>query len=146
MVETPDGMRIAPRGRPSGWQTFSVHRPLATHWRPATCAEVRCPQYLNGWRVRVELLTPKGLHNATHCGRKYVRVEAAPGETWLVYEAGQQCFQTLHHQKPLERPELYVLRGGDWRQPGDPVELSPTSWLDSFGENQEKLRDAKERG
>ena len=146
MVRTPDGMRIVPQGRPSAYETFSIHRPLATHWRKATCKEVDCPQYLNGWRVRVELLTPKGVHDATHCGRKFDRVGVAPGETWLIYEAGQPCFQAAHHQKQIERPELYVVRGGDWRALGDPHKVSSTSWLDSFGENQEALRDAAERG
>jgi hypothetical protein len=146
MVRSPDGMRLIPQGRPSSYETFSIHRPLASHWRAATCREVNCPDYLNGWRVRVEQLTAKGLYAATHCGRKYDELAVAPGETWLVYEAGQPCFRAKEHQKPLERPELYVVRGGDWRALGDPFKVSSESWLDSFGENQEKLHDLQERG
>lgn len=146
MVQSVDGGRLVPRGRPSQWQTFSVHRPLATHWRPATCEEVACPDFLRGWRLRVEGLDPRDVHLATHCGRSFQRVEGGPGETWLIFKAGQACFQAARHVKQLERPELYVLRGGDWRQLGEPQKLSPESWLDSFGENQEKLHDAKERG
>lgn len=146
MVRTPEGMRLLPRHRPSAYQTFSVHRPLATHWRPATCKEVECPDYLHGWRLRVEGLDARDVHLATHCGRSFQRVEVAQGETWLVFQAGQACFQAARHQKPLERPELYVVRGGDWRELGDPHQLSPTSWVDSFGENQQAIRDSIGRG
>jgi hypothetical protein len=146
MVRSADGVRLMPQAPPSAYETFSVHRPLATHWRPATCAEVACPDYLNGWKARVEQLTEKGLYAATHCGRKFDRVAVAPGETWLVYDAGQPCFHAKQHCKPLERPELFVVRAGDWRDPGNPFKISPESWLDSFGENQEQLHDRQVRG
>ena len=145
-VQSRDGRRLAPVGRPSAYQTFSVHRPLATHWRAATCAEVGCPDYERGWRVRAEVLDAAALHDVEHCGRGYQRVEVAQGETWLIFKAGQACFRASEHRLPLERPEIYVLRGGDWRQLGDPKKLSSTSWLDTFGENQQNLHDTIERG
>lgn len=146
MIQSPDGNRLVPRGRPSAYQTFSVHRPLATHWRKATCEEVHCPDFERGWRLRVEILDAAQLYDVEHCGRSYQRVQAAEGETWLVFKAGQPCFRASTHRIQVERDALFVLRGGDWRQLGDPVKLSPTSWVDAFGENQDKLRDEVEKG
>ena len=146
MVTSPDGMRFLPPGRPSEYSTYSVHTPLATHWRKATCEEVNCPQYLNGWGLRIEQVTARDVYTAEHSGRKFRRVQVGPGETWLVFEAGQPCFRASAHRKKIERPELFVLRRGDFRAPGDPVKLGASSWLDSFGENQENLSAAIERG
>lgn len=146
MVQSPDGMRIAPVGNPDEYSTFSIHTPLSTHWRKATCKEINCPYYLNGWGLRIEHNDAAVVYAAEHSGRKFTRKEVAPGENYLVFEAGQSCFQEENHRKKLERDEFYILRRGDWRKSEDAHKLSPTSWLDTFGENQEKLRDAVEKG
>jgi hypothetical protein len=43
---------------------------------------------------------------------------------------------------PLERPELYVVRGGDWR--GNPRgevrrHSGPDSWVNDFAEHQDRI-------
>lgn len=141
--------RLEPAGPVGAYQTFQISAPVETHWRPATCAEVNCPQYLNGWRVRLDGL-PEADRWAIHeSGRKYERREIAAGETWLVFEAGQACFAASEHKLPLGKPELFVVRGGDWR--GNPTgeayrHKRAEDWVDQFANNQDKIAEAVQRG
>jgi hypothetical protein len=129
-------------------QTFEIAAPLGTHWRPATCEEVECPEFLHGWRLRVEDLDPQDVHVATHCGRSFTVSAVAPAETWLVFGAGQPCFKSAGHRIRLEREERFIVRGGDWRDNprGDRRETTATGWVDDFGEHQDRLNTAFERG
>lgn len=142
--------RIQPLMGAAAYKTYSVVSPLSTHFRPATCAEVDCPHYVNGWRVRVEALTPDLLHAARNSGRKYVEQSVAEGETWLVFEAGQDCFKAAQHRTRMDRQPLYVVRDGDWR--GNPrgtkarLHQRPDNWVEDFAEHQQKLADEIEKG
>lgn len=150
MMPSNEGMRIVPKLEPHQVKTFQVVAPAATHYRPATCEEVECEQYRNGWQVRVEGLTPADLHTARNCGRSFREVQVAPGETWLVYAPGQPCFRASQHKAPVGRPELYFVREGDWR--GNPrgtrprQHSKPEHWVEEFGEHQQTLADEIEKG
>jgi hypothetical protein len=140
---------MRPRLRPDQMLTYAIQRPAATHWRPASCAEVACPAHLQGWRTRVEGLTPELAHAARTSGRRYVEQQLAPGETWLVFEPGQACFAAATHRVEVGRAPLYVVRGGDAR--GNPlrhrvVHASPDAWVDDFATNQDRLNTAAQRG
>lgn len=145
-------MRELNRAEPNlpahAYQSFSIKAPVSTHWRSASCAEVSCPKHLNGWRVRVEGLPPELLHAARKSGRRYVEQPVAEGETWLVFEAGQPCFQAATHRVRVQRPELFLVRGGDWRQSYGAARrhTRPELWVEEFQENQQRLVDAKRQG
>lgn len=146
-MQTSNG-RLPPAMPVGAYKTYNIATPLSTHWTAATCEQVDCEQYLNGWALRVQSLTEKDLHLAKTAGRKYTVHDVGPGETWLVFEPGQPCFAAGTHMRRLERPEAFSTRGGDWR--GDPTGrgsqlLSAQSWVDDCGENQENLADWIER-
>lgn len=148
-VSSPEGQRLPAAGPVSAYQTFQIAAPLATHWREATCAEVACEQYLTGWRVRLDFLSDADRWAIHNSGRHFVRHDVAAGETWLAFEAGQPCFRASEHRLPLGRPELYVVRDGDWR--GNPTgsvyqHKRADDWVDQFSTNQDKLAEAIERG
>lgn len=142
--------RIQPQMGAAAYKTYSIVAPVSTHHRPATCAETDCPDYLNGWRVRVEGLPPEMLHAAKTSGRKYVEVHIAAGETWLHYEAGQPCFRAGEHRTRLDKPELYIVRDGDHR--GNPrgtkarMHQRPELWVEDFGEHQQTIADEIAKG
>jgi hypothetical protein len=143
-------VRFKPVGPASAYRTFSIKAPIGSHFRPATCEEVGCPNYLHGWRIRVEGLEPQLLHTAKNSGRKYSVLEIAANEHWLVYEAGQPCFQQAAHRTRLERPELYVVRDGDHR--GNPlgtarrVHKNAEEWAEDLHEHTDKILDALKEG
>ena len=141
--------RVEPQMPAAAYKTYTLAAPLATHWRKATCAEVGCPDYLNGWRVRVEGLDAQMLHDARRYGRNR-ELPVTEGETWLVYEAGQPCFRSAQHRTRIERPELYLVRDGDWR--GNPrgtqarQHSRPEHWVEDFAEHQQGLADTAQKG
>lgn len=135
---------------PAAYKTYAVTSPLSTHFRPATCQEMSCPHYVNGWRVRVEGLPPELVHAARASGRKYVEQSVAEGETWLVFEAGQPCFRASDHRTRIDRPPLYVVRDGDHR--GNPrhtkarLHQNPAHWVEDFATHQQAIADAIKEG
>lgn len=150
MIQSGGMMRIVPKLEPHQMKTFQVVSPLSTHWQPATCEEVECPEYARGWQLRVEGLAPEQLHLARNAGRSFKEVQVAPGETWLIYAPGQPCFRASQHKVPVGRPELYFVREGDWR--GNPrgtqarQHARPEHWVEEFGEHQQRLADEITKG
>lgn len=147
MNSTP--FRLTPKMPASMYTTYSVRSPIATHFRRATCAEAGCAAYEKGWRTRKEGLTPELLHTATTSGRKYTELSVGPGETYLVYEAGQPCFAESTHLVPLDRPEFYTVRGGDWR--GNPrgekrIHTRAEDWTEDLHEHTDRIAKALEEG
>jgi hypothetical protein len=155
----PQLSRIPPQMGAAAYKTYEVRSPLATHFRPATCAEVDCPHYLNGWGVRIGALPPETqaeVRAATYEveGRTYryayVEQEMTPGEPWLLFKPGQPCFKARTHLTRMDRTPLYLVRDGDWR--GNPrgtrarLHQRPDNWVEDFAEHQQKLADEIEKG
>lgn len=140
--------RISPAGKATDYQSYRVLAPLSSHYRPASCEEAGCLQHRNGWRTRVEGLQPADLAAIRDSGRHYTRLPVAPGETYLVFPAGQACFKTELHRVPLERPGIFQLRQGDHRltRAGVRTFQRPEDWVDHFGEHQLKLVDQRNKG
>ncbi|MHB9857611.1 hypothetical protein [Streptomyces sp. YIM S03343] len=142
--------RVEPAMPAAAYKTYRIVAPVATHFRPASCVEVDCPNFLNGWKVRTDTLDAQMVHAATHAGRKFQWLHVSEMENWLVFEAGQPCFQASEHRTRLDRPELYVVQGGDHR--GNPRgtqarrHVSADDWRDDFAEHQSKLSDEQKKG
>lgn len=138
--------RIPPTGPPQAYQTFAIHSPLATHHRPATCAEAECGAHLNGWTSVIDEATELGQQQAYYirhdASRRHVEEKRPDELTEFRFEAGQRCFAADSHTVPLERPELYLVRPGDWRRDGRGQvrqHSGPDPWLDEFQTNQEAI-------
>ncbi|MGW2720854.1 hypothetical protein [Streptomyces sp. NPDC001492] len=134
----------------AAYKTYEMRAPLSTHFRPATCAEVDCPHYLNGWRVHLEALTEDLADAARKSGRRYREEKVAEGQTYLVFEAGQNCFRVSQHRARVDRPPLYVVRDGDFR--GNPrgtkarLHQRAQDWVEDFATHQQAIADQIEKG
>lgn len=143
--------RVDPRLPPRANVTYQLHAPVRTHWRKATCEEFGCLAHHNGWRVRLEGLPPEQVHAARTSGRRFTELRVAEGETYLVFEAGQPCFRASGHRVRVGRPEIYVVRGGDYRRYlGDHRRFegrdAPAHWVEHFAENQDRVAAVVARG
>lgn len=151
--------RIKPQMGPESYKTFAMVSPIETHMRQATCEEVGCDHYTQGWRVHVEALTPDLLNTAKTArflvnGRwvpyRYREEHIADGQTYLVFEAGQPCFKASTHRAPIGRAPLFLVRDGDYR--GNPRRTPtrrydrPDQWVDDFATHQSKLADEIRKG
>lgn len=144
--------RIPPVGPAAAYKTYQVLAPKATHFRPATCTEVECPNQALGWRTVIDENTDlgqkQGYYIRKESGRRFVEERMPDGLTSFTFEAGQTCF--TDHQVSLERPELFLVRGGDHR--GDPTgarpyqHTGPDQWLDDFATHQDGIAEELARG
>jgi hypothetical protein len=147
---TSQAFRPEPIAGPAAYKSYSILAPVSTHFRKATCAEVECPDYLYGWRIRADVLDEQMVHAATHSGRKFQWVRPSELENWIVYESGQPCFRSEEHRTRVDRPELYVVRDGDHRgnPRGTPARKhsSASAWQEDFAEHLDVINTEIERG
>ncbi len=128
---------------PADYQRYTIRAPLSTHFRRAACEEVDCPQYRNGWRTRLEVLTPRDRHYVLNeSGRRYKLQQVTEGETYAVFEPGQQCFQVSKHRIRIDRPELYVVRDG---QTVLRRHARADHWVEDLHEYSDKYQELKRR-
>lgn len=143
--------RIVPKSGPENYKTFGIYKPRETHTRPGTCEEYGCENYLVGWTNRVPLSDIKTLEwlRSSACTSRWKYTERRENnEILFMFPAGQRCFKFDKHRVSLDRPELYVVKGGDWR--GDPrqetprVHTKPENWVEDMQENLEQVRKDRE--
>jgi hypothetical protein len=162
-----------PAGRPLGLAefppaaitTYQVVAPRPTHTRTAGCAEVGCEAQRDGFKVicpptdqgrawarrirttcrpagaRLSPVVAARIH-----GRYTLDVDPSGAETYT-FGAGTPCFTA--HRVTIDRPELYVVRGGDLR--GNPRRQlrrldRADQWVDEFQTNQDQIATRIERG
>ncbi len=138
----------------NGIAHFQIAAPIDTHWRVGTCEEDDCEQFIKGWQTVVDETTDLGQQQAAYIRgdktRRHVEsreivelpphapdappVNAVP-RTVFRFEAGQKCFR--QHRVPLDRPEIYLVRGERGAQ--SLVHSGPEAWVDDFCTNQERV-------
>lgn len=124
---------------------YGLRAPVPTHFRPATCAEVDCPAFLNGWKT----ILPVGsdlIDVLKRSGRQFVQVDSEQGGlVEFLFGAGQRCFRADTHVMSLEREPLYLVRvggrGGQVRQ-----HASGADWVDDSANYLDRVRDELEKG
>jgi hypothetical protein len=142
--------RPAPEG---AFVSFGMRAPLRTHFIELPCAVAQCYRYVHGWTTILDPGREEHLIFIQHIvsgrsERRYTRGENTPeGYMQFHFTPGQPCFQNSHFERDWERPELYVVRQGDYRTPHnqrDPKAMSPDNWLEAFAKNQNALVKAHE--
>lgn len=156
--------RIQPQMPTQNYTTFAIKSPISTHYRRATCAEVNCADYLNGWYLKIEGTPEDLLYLATHSGRRYTTGEVVIEKEVeidgaitvvpdmfkaLIFEAGQGCFAEATHVKSLERQEFYFSGRGDYRSFSirkAHLYDRPDQFVDDFDHHLTRIRRALEQG
>ncbi|MDP3909464.1 MAG: hypothetical protein Q8Q14_03650 [Gemmatimonadales bacterium] len=118
-------------------QTYRVAVPLATHWRPATCEEVHCPHFLNGWTT----VLPAGSDHVAvlkKSGRIYTSERTQDGGLLeFVFPAGQPCFRASIHRIQTGRPGIFL--HGPRERPRDQRAVDTDEWHERFVETMSGL-------
>lgn len=145
---------IMPKMGPQAYKTYGMTMPLKTHWRPASCDEVGCEAYRNGWVSTFDLGTELGRKQYAFCQadreRSYSMQRTGLNLVKLLYKPGTPCFNRSTHRVPMERPARLYVADGDWR--GNPrrtpvrVHSRAADWVEDFSIHQDRLATAVERG
>lgn len=146
---------VNPKMGPAQYKTYQILAPTSSHFRVATCEEMGCEKFVNGFKVLVDELTDLGKAQAVFI--RSDRTRPVPGEfktttgiTEFTYPAGTKCMAYFQHKTRIERDELFYVRDGDRR--GNPRGTAPrlhknaAEWQEDFAEHQDKIHDALERG
>lgn len=137
---------IMPTAPPSMYKTYQIAMPLTTHFRPASCAEVNCSNYLNGWVTRVPVDSDFE-RIVRSCGRKWAVVKQEGAEMVFTFAPGTPCFQESQHRVTLDRPALFIVKGGDFR--GNPTgefrqHAQPAHWVEDCALHLDKVTKDRE--
>lgn len=129
------------------YRTYRTSSPIETHYRLATCEEVQCSAYMEGWTYKKVDLGERLLHIVTHAGKRY-REQALGDDIYLVFEPGQACFQASTHRVSLERPSFYYTGRGDYRtfSTRNAQRLNGEDWADSFANHMDALNSKYQEG
>jgi hypothetical protein len=142
--------RATPALPPGAYVTYQISSPPGRrdYWVDVGCAEVDCEAYVSGWVTCVDEATDLGARQAQFIRadqtRRHTETKTDAGWTAFTFPAGQPCFRA--HQIRTGRPELYTVRGGDWRALiGTPrVYDRADQWVDDFASHQQRLLDAQQ--
>lgn len=127
------------------YRTYEVAAPVASHFRPASCAEVECANHTNGWMTTV---LPGTREHAMILGLRGRYAFTGPernedGSESFTFAPGQPCFRSAQHRARLERDPFFIVRDGGGIKP---VRLNAQTWREDFAERQEYLRNLRQRG
>ena len=111
---------------------YVARTPLSSHFRPVTCKEISCPNYVHGWRVVFEEGAMADL--ARTSGRRFIEQVEPGGEVGLYFYPEQECF--TNHVAPLGREAFFRK---ETRASGvlvaRPSRLEGGQWIDELSEN-----------
>lgn len=139
--------RIEPNLPVSAYQTYSITAPSDTGHKSA-CERANCQAWRHGWTSTIDESTELGQRQAAYIrqqsGRTFREQHTEAGLTVFRFESGQRCF--AEHGT---RPEIYLVRDGDWR--GNPTgrqrqHTRAQDWVEDFGEHQLRLVDQQKKG
>jgi hypothetical protein len=137
--------RITPVGPAHAYQTYRIVSPPDVRLLSA-CEQAGCLAWRYGWETRVDEATELGRNQAAYIRRQSGRTfkeQRSGGLTVFRFESRQRCFGEHH-----TRPEVYLVRGGDWRQNLGLIRQHqrPADWVEDLGEHQDRLTARLERG
>lgn len=94
--------------------TYSVLQPVSeATTRPATCAEVGCRPYHEGWQINALVLTEQHYADLKAGGWAWTVIDVSATEQYLLFSPGQRCLaHSTHRIHAADRPSIYVVRDG----------------------------------
>lgn len=122
-----------------GGRHHVISRPLSTHTVPATCGQVDCVAWLNGWETQLDLTIPEHQTAAdwirVNRRGQFVEYVNQDGLTCFDFPPGLPCLEAHTHRRHLERPPLFVISSmGHTRE-----HVREVDWGEDFAEHHQKV-------
>lgn len=157
LIQVPFGdamvSRPEPLMQPQHYKTFGVSMPIRTHWRKATCEEVNCEAFREGFVTTIDLSNDQGQMMAKTIremkGRSFSVQRTGPSMVKVIFPPGTECLLSFQHRVPLDRPSRFFVKGGDFR--GNPrgegrVHKNGAEWAEECAEHLDRLHTKIQRG
>lgn len=144
--------RILPLMGPDRYKTYGFARPLKTHWQQASCEDIDCQFFLEGWVTVVDESSDLGQKQAYYIrhdrSRRYSESRNEAGLICFTFPPGQRCFGSGSHRQPREILPRFYVKNGDWRikEPPSRFHSTPEQWVEDLSEHQDRLATLIERG
>lgn len=120
---------------------YKLKQRKAPRSRLATCAEVECWPFVNGFELPIDEATPLGQQQAhylrTDRSRPKPVEQRAAGVTTFRYPPGTKCFASESPEHWVEVDQFFIARGQHVR---------PAEWVGRFEENQGAIAERIARG
>lgn len=128
---------------PAAFHTYAVQ----PWWTRATCAEVDCDHWADGWSSTVPTGSPQAAYIRAESGRRFTETPAGDGLVRFDFPAGQMCFAAATHKRHADRPARYVRQAGDWRARIGPARVYDRAdqWVDDLATQVERITGARSR-
>ncbi len=110
---------------------YGLHTPVLSHRRPATCKEVECESWREGWRILADTRTELGQDQRDYfvsgkSQRHFTQLTLEDGKILFTFAPGQPCFKRGEHTISLEKAPDYRINGGL---------VGHTEFVDTYNEN-----------
>lgn len=142
--------RCDPQLPVTAMKTFEVRTPSATHFERVSCEEVDCRDFRDGWVVGFDVEKFSAAQElgriCTRLGKKFT-VRRLDNKIIFTFASGQACLNP--HRERIDRPPIYIVRGGDWR--GNPrgehrTHRNAADFTEDWQESQAQVFDRAQRG
>jgi hypothetical protein len=98
-----------------------THTPRPGWWKKATCKDINCPQYENGWITVLPTSRVDLIQAIKESGWHYTEERAGDGLVQFMFPAGQTCYRHINgtgHLVPVERDPVFVHRANGHQKVG----------------------------
>jgi len=111
---------------------WRIVRPISTHFKTVSCAEVNCPNYYNGWMTVLSAGYCDEVAFIRRSKLAYTEEQMEGGLIRFVFAPGQECFegQAGNHKSNLERDPIFLKNR---------TVQEPEQWKDGIGESLYRL-------
>tara|TARA_R100000808_G_C2124537_1_gene135030 strand:+ start:229 stop:621 length:393 start_codon:yes stop_codon:yes gene_type:complete len=115
--------------------TYRAIKPIATHFRQATCQEVNCLNYTRGWKTILPV-NHEGINWIRQSNYRYNEVTDLDNNmVEFIFEAGQNCFKQSKHVISLDKPAIFAIQDANGLKKQEANE-----WIDKFDNHLTKLK------
>lgn len=132
----------------SAFQTFTIKRPRTPDfWRTATCDEIECEAWRDGWETRIDLSTELGQRQAAYIVKRSGRSFSQEREGDMiifVFTPGQRCFR--EHKVAIERDPIWIARPDNARPDRIRKHTRGADWVENMQEEFGKVAEDRKRG
>lgn len=144
---------------------FRVTQRFEENFRAITCAQAECDAFKFGWSTVVPVGTADQVRVISrNTGRFFTEKPTADGLIEFIFAPGQEGFKgggsgEHDHRERIDSVQRFSKQDGHakigiernastwlWSADGTRQQLSPQSWVDAFGENQERLAAEAQKG